>query len=161
VAVAHACALSREEDEMHIMLVKEERLFGLCLGIVDEEMETEAKMHLTAAKQFACTHCKAAVVALLETAPEVHTFIIEYAAQWKADYIVVGSIGKGMEASSDAVLLGSVTQQVMLLAACPVVIARPPWVNPPDSFPSSSSSSSSSTPPSPGTLRKALRDIVR
>lgn len=52
--------------------------------------------------------------------------IVDYAAQWKADLIVVGSHGrKGLE----RLLLGSVAESVARHARCSVLIARIPLAN--------------------------------
>jgi nucleotide-binding universal stress UspA family protein len=53
---------------------------------------------------------------------EVSETICDYAAQHDADLIVVGARGLG---SARRILLGSISQQVVLHAHCPVLVWRP------------------------------------
>eukprot|EP01094_Clydonella_sp_ATCC50884_P004261 TRINITY_DN13301_c0_g1_i2.p1 TRINITY_DN13301_c0_g1~~TRINITY_DN13301_c0_g1_i2.p1 ORF type:complete len:208 (+),score=62.78 TRINITY_DN13301_c0_g1_i2:155-778(+) len=121
LSIAHVASLSRAGDVVIIFSVQEERLFGIRLGIVDEERETEMRLHVSAAVHFLGMTSEATVRHTIETHADARTAICEKAIAEDVDYIVIGARG---QSPMEAMLLGSVSQYVMLHAPCPVLVVR-------------------------------------
>jgi nucleotide-binding universal stress UspA family protein len=118
VAVAK---LASDVDEIHLLCVLEERLFGIRFGIVDEEKETEARMLVKQGREFLEANTRAKLTPCLLPHKDARTAICEKAAALDADCVVVGARGQSL---LEGMLLGSVSQHVMLHAPCPVLVVR-------------------------------------
>ena len=92
----------------------------LLMVIKSDESEDNARQKLDAYMQQVKSSAKCAVDTDLSKG-DARSRIVEMAKQWASDLIVMGSRGhKGM----DLILLGSVSQSVLMQAPCPVLIIK-------------------------------------
>jgi nucleotide-binding universal stress UspA family protein len=104
---------------------------SLRTGVVSGDVLTDAgRAELSSALQeFVAGSGKVVVRPVVTEAPDVVREILEQAAAFKADLIVIGSHGRS---GFERFLLGSVTEKVIRLARCPVMVvpARAPDADP-------------------------------